>query len=209
MNRRITALILVVGLFVVSLFTQGTLAWFTDANVVEKDFYIGDLHYIYKGDFVSVVNKKFVPGETLITTDTLMLTNKSTIDSNLRLQIRFSFTDREAPFTVYEDEHFDPSCALLRYIKLTLNDSWVYDSDDECYHFKYGTGVEQYKLPIPADLDIGYDLPLLDEIYFEGDTITADFSGMQFKIKILFQAKQHEFVDWETIGTVELLDLLN
>ena len=199
--KRISLLLLTAAFIFVSVFTDKSYAWFTDTNVTQKIFQIGDIVYIYSGTLVTDPTKKYVPGEELLTSGNLTLTNKSTITTNFRVKILYSFTDIATdPDTVYTNEPYGPGCALEDYLTIGLVSKWKYDVTDDCYHYEYDTG--DYVLPIPPVE--GYTFEIINTITFDGENIKNSYSGQGFGIKILFQAKQSEFVGWTTFFEDEL-----
>lgn len=180
--------------------TQGTYAWFTDAASNLQTFEIGDIKYIYSGTLSTVSdNEIVVPGEQLLTSGNLYLNNKSKIDTNLRVQIRCHYTDQQTGQPV--DEIYGAAgCQMSSFINISMVSSWVYDSTDQCWHFKYN---DDYLIPA-STTDDGYFFNIIDTIQFNGSTIDNSLSGAVYQLKIIFQAKQANFVNWETIGTGDI-----
>lgn len=221
MKTRIAAFAIVLALVFVSLFTQGSYAWFTDIDVKKNEFRVGEIYYIYSGSLKGSGNadgtpQVVVPGEELFTSTSLILTNHSNISTNLRLQIRYSFQDLLDPTKkTYTNEVYVPGTenALSKYITLNMATGavgWEY-KNDSFYYYRYKNVAtdEAYVMPAPADLSLtSYNLSLVNSLKFNGETIDKTFSGKIFTLKLVFQAKQANFVDWVTIGTVEIDNLM-
>ncbi len=205
MKKRLLILVLTISVLTLCIFTQGTFAWFTDAAAYQKTFQIGDIKYIYSGGLItSGENEIVVPGQPLISGSSLSLTNQSSIDTNLRLQIRFSYEDQLTHETVNEIYSGGAGSAMDEFMEVLLVAGWEYRSADQCWHFKHNSSFV-----IPAATTIDGDIfSIIDSIAFNGDLVDMSLSGAIFNIKLIFQAKQAELVDWETIGMGEINNLV-
>lgn len=201
MKKRIALLLILTLTLALCFGTQGTFAWFSDTVVNQQDFEIGNVHYIYSGTLQSSdTNAIVVPGQPLITGSTLYLTNQSDIDTNLRVRIQFSYTSQTTGQPVTEAYSDDPNDVLNQFLNLSLVDGWTYDSSDECWHFHY-SGSET--IPATTTQD-GYSFAIINGLQFDGAQVDNSLSGAVFHIKLIFQAKQAGFVDWQTLGTGDI-----
>jgi len=202
MIKRITIFILVIAVLALSLLMQGTFAWFTDVALSNQTYQIGAITYVFSGSLATVQdNQIVVPGQPLITNTNLFLTNQSNIDTNLRLQIRFTYTDQITHLPV--ETIYNGTGQLNNFMDLSMVTNWVYDVTDQCWHYKYNNADN-----IPASTTVdGYAFAIITNITFDGAAIDNTLSGSIFKLKLIFQAKQANYVTWQTIGTQDIVAL--
>lgn len=204
MKRRLLLSLVFITL-ALCIFTKGTFAWFTDVVSYQKTYQIGDIHYIYSGSLLSTAEQEIVvPGQELITSESLFLTNKSKIDSNLRIQIRFSYTNQVTGLPETEIYTGNALNNINNFMLIGLDSNWIFSEADNCFHYQYGTS---YTIPA-STTEEGYSFALIDSIMFDGAKVDNTLSGATFKLQIIFQAKQMQFVDWQTIGTEEIENLV-
>ena len=204
MKKRWAILSLTIIVLTLCIFTQSTFAWFTDIASYQKTFQIGDISYTYSGTLINGQSSEIVvPGQPLITGTSLYLTNKSSIDTNLRLQIRFSYTDQITHLPVEETYSGDINNHLTNFMVMDMVSNWIYDATDHCWHYKYST---DYKIPAATTAE-GDTFVIINQIQFDGEKVDMSLSGAIFKIQLIFQAKQSELLDWVTLGTTDI-DLL-
>jgi len=144
------------------------------------------------------------PGENPPVRKNMLITNKSLINTELRVQIRYSYTDHLNPTEIYDNEIYNDSSALAKYISIVFAPNWSYDSADKCYHYIYqGTTSVLPSLVSPDS----FTFEAFESITLRSDTLDERYSGASFTAKLIFQAKQSSFVTWETLGTADLLSL--
>jgi predicted ribosomally synthesized peptide with SipW-like signal peptide len=198
----LTSLIVFLTLCVIS---KGTYAWFTDVVSYEKIYEIGDIKYIYSGTLLNTSSEEIVvPGQPLITSESLYLTNQSKIDSNLRIQIHFSYEDQITHEIVSEIYSGQAGNHINDFMAIELDSGWIYDEDDSCWHYQYDSS---YAIPA-STTETGYSFNLINAISFDGEKVDNTLSGATFHLQLIFQAKQLQFVDWQTIGTEDIENLV-
>ena len=204
MKKRITMLTLLIIVVTLCIFTQGTFAWFTDVVYNQRVFQIGNIEYVYSGTLLnSGQNELVVPGQPLITSDDLYLTNQSTIDTNLRVLIEFTYTNQLTQLPVQEIYTGTAGQQIENFMDIQMVAGWTYNSTDSCWHYLYN-GSEN----IPASTTTGgYSFDLIDSVNFDGNLVDMSLSGAIFKLTFVFQAKQTNFVNWQTIGTQDIDNL--
>jgi len=214
MVKRIVMLCLCLSIVAASFFSKGTYAWFNASVANQKILNIGDLSYEYQGDFIALaVGERVVPDQELLynsveDSSDLVVINKSSIDSQLRAQIRYSYTDYLDPLQVYVNQPYflGAGCPLYNnYLIVSIDPNWIYNSTDECYYYNYG-GYDEIIPALPVPVGSGEAFVFSDSIKFK-ETLTENLSGAQFNVRIIFQAKQANLVNWSTIGYTELNNL--
>ena len=213
MKYRIILLIMACAVLISSLFIGGTMAWFSDNINKELVFESGSIKYIISGELINDGGGEeytlVVPGQSLTDNNgEVVLTNKSSIDTQLRMQILFSYTNGSG--ITHNDVLYSPEDNEHKfYIDIALNSGWAYKEYVstnppgviKAYEFK-DTGGEFF-LPAASDPVAGYTIPLLEGLYFSGDNINEDFAGSVFSLKLFFQVKQKNIAAWQDIGVLD------
>lgn len=216
---RITLLIMCCAVLTTSLFTGGTMAWFSNSIAKEIVFESGSIKYTISGELINDGNTDgytiVVPGQLLTDNDgNVILTNKSNIDTQLRMQILYSYVETLPDGTEipHNDVPYSPEAGgLTEFMDITLHPKWSYIEENvsdepgagviKCFEFEYSQG--NFSLPKAADPSVGEDIPLLQSISFSGTNITPEFSGTTFALKLFFQVKQKNIATWQDLGTLD------
>ena len=205
MKKRYLLLSLIITSLTLSVFTRGTFAWFTDAVSFQKTYEIGDIRFLFSGSLLSTTSEEIVvPGQDLITSQSLYLTNQSKIDTNLRIQIHFSYVDQISGEVISEIYTGDITNNLNNFLLIELGNNWLFDENDDCFHYFHD---DYFIIPASTDEE-GFSFDLINSITLDGEKIDNSLSGATFYIQIIFQAKQMQFVNWQTIGVEEIEDLV-
>jgi len=186
-NKKIIIVLSILILAVIGAMTNIIVAWLTDTDQTgPTDFTLGDVTFTWSGE---ITQNLAVPGENIVTTP-FVLTNASTIDTELRvkLEIESSFLEGDA----------------TDYVDYTIADGWVFDVD--YYYYRGNDTVQEGELP-----DIKYKIPttvetisVLTGLVLDGSKVGNDFSGTDFTLTFTFQAKQAQYVSWSQLGTAEI-----
>ena len=195
---RITFFSILSLLLVVSLFMQGTFAWYSDVKQVSTVLEAGNINYVYTGSLIG--SSKIVPGQTLINDFMMTLTNRSSIDTNLRVKIFYSYMDIRTGVENPPEEYYK-GCPLDSYMDFALSNDWVYDSDDNFFYYK----GKDYT--IPAGSSVSNDTFTLISAFKLLESVDNMLSGSTFSLKAVFQSKQKEIATWTDIGTADIIPL--
>jgi|GEM_PF-5854157 len=213
-------LLLVAAAITASLLTQGTYAWFTDFTVNEKTFKIGLIEYtatdtLMKDDVSE--NLMIVPGEDLYTSGELSVVNHSNISTQIRFKVFISYTPAGTTVPLWTDRVYTeqkngaPPYEIGDMIILDIDFGWKInttadDEDEGLYCYEYcGAGSTPAVVPPAAGKTLGErTLKVFDQLTLDGDVMDNTFSGAEFTIKFVFQAKQYEYIEWENLGVSEL-----
>ncbi|HEY8445131.1 MAG TPA: hypothetical protein VIK94_03260 [Bacilli bacterium] len=122
-----------------------------------------------------VTSSPVVPGENIITTP-YQLQNLSSIPTELRLKLFFDSSSNDVSHL------FD---------QITLSNHWVLN-DDGYYYFQNVITPENQEIRV------------LENLVLDGKVVNNDYSGSEISIRVLFEAKQAEYVSWEQLGTANI-----
>lgn len=183
MNKKRIWILLMALAVTLGLITGGVLAWLTDTKTTpEKTFTVGDVTYIWTEGVITSDN--VVPGQNLITT-AFNLMNTSNVESELRLLIHITYLEGAIP---------TDASNLVEY---TLASGWVLETTDGYYYYRPGVEVDgKYPIAPATKVDV------LSELSLDGSLVGNSFSGKVFTIKIIFEAKQANYVTWAQLGTI-------
>lgn len=212
MRRRII-LFLLIGITALYLVTPGTFAWFSDTMVNEKVFQSGEIVYELSDHMIdSEQTPVIVPGQHLYATNSLNVTNKSSIPTHMRLRITISCFDKEGEVLIPEYVYVPPPADPLddnpdHILFLELDENWVFDSDANCYNLQADSA--DYILPAYDEDAVSETVyPVFSSLFLDGDKVDNDFAGAAVTITLTIQGKQAHFVDWLTLGTYAI-DLIS
>lgn len=214
MKRRIAALILSIAIVVGILSYQGSFAWFVSS--ASKNQYISVAVVNYGSgaslDSMNVYDDGttyIMPGDNLIVlngvSSKFVVTNSSSINTQIRLKIEYtSYESGSANTVTYQGSDDEPLSVTFPENKWSFYKS----SDEDSYFYYMGS---EYKTQQLQSLDDVYDIKptetsieAIDSISYKNDSsvVSADvYSNSNVSVKIVFEAKQADFVSWETIGT--------
>ena len=210
MKNRIFCLILcLVIIFGFASFSQ-TGAWFSSGTAKHQYLSSGKFNFLLTGELESSDEGDVLPGMELVSTP-LMLENYSSISSQLRIDILYSYYDSKGNYIEnqkYNNE--DENSVLL----VTLDSNWIKDSEDGFYYYK----SKNYIIPARNDEDIEayeagetfvYDntspdsiISLISSLKFDGEKTTVANSGKTVSVKILVESKQANYVTWTELGSI-------
>ena len=129
----------------------------------------------------------------------MFIESTSSIASQLRIKIVYGYGDEA-------EAVFDNSDTSPLTVELTDTSLWEY-KDGYLYYGTYDAATKSSAV-IPA-----YDateegaastvIPLFNSIRYSGEnTESIMISGKALAVKVIFEARQSEYVDWETVGTI-------
>lgn len=156
-------------------------AWLVDSKTTDQIILrSGKVEYILAGDTAKGL---VVPGQNLITTK-YTITNNSTVDSQLRIKLTIKLGDDELAL---DDEKIFTTIGLGSDFTLR-EDKFYYYQDVE------GVLLTTYKTPIN----------IIETLILDGVYVQNEYSGQTVKLIITIQAKQADFVDWQTLIDEEI-----
>lgn len=140
------------------------------------EFEMGNLSYSVTGNIEA---NYLYPGKNIVTTS-YKITNSSTIDTEIRISLRFYFggsyiTPVELADYV-EEEGFD-----FNLTDFTLTDG-----------FYYYDGI------VTPDIT---EITLFTKIIFDGWIVRNEYESTDFKVELTFHAKQKDNVSWTSLGS--------
>ena len=208
-NRIICLILCLVIIFGFASFSQ-TGAWFSSGTAKHQYLSSGKINYLLTGELESSDEGDVLPGMELVST-ALMLENYSSISSQLRINILYSYYGSDGTFI--QNEKYD-NADEDSVLSVTLDSNWIKDSEDGCYYYK----SKNYIIPARSDEDIeAYEagetvihdntapdsvISLISSLKFDGEKTTIANSGKTVSVKILVESKQANYVTWTELGSI-------
>ena len=225
MKNKIICLVLSVALLVGLAAANGAYAWFTLSSGGslggvggKHSFATGNVGYILTGDFSSDFDgTEIVPEDELLASfDSeknavdiekiseypeckMFIESTSSIDTQLRIKVVYGYGDKT-------EVAFDNSETSPLTVEFTDPTLWSYNGG----YLYYGAFDEtkQSSAVIPA-FDATVEgatpnvIPLFNSIRYSGENTENNMiSGKTLNVKVIFEARQSEFVDWTKVGTI-------
>lgn len=168
-------------LFSISILVLLTATVFIYAALTDRDtkgpikYQVGKFEYVVSGDIMS---NYIYPGINLVT-ENYSITNNSTVDTEIRIKVRFYLKD-----TWYEIENF------YDYVEETgfdFNNSYWTENNGYLYYNETLVGGEV--------------INLFTKIILDGHVIKNDYEGKPMQIELIIHAKQKDNVSWESLGS--------
>jgi hypothetical protein len=179
-KKKFIAILALLFLAIAALTANLIVAWLTDtAQTGPTKFQLGHVEFTWDGE---VSQDLVVPGENIVATD-YTLVNKSTIRTELRFKIEI--------YSEYLDDDGSD------YVILTIDDGWVLETDGFYYYRGSDTVVDEDKYKILPETET---ITVITGIELDGSKVGNDFSSSSFTITLVFEAKQSDYVDWDTLG---------
>ena len=193
-NKKMIGLFLIVLAALVLITTYTISAWLTDTDTTgETSFTIGQVVYQWEGALIEAAEgEHVVPGQELVEEE-FILTNASTVSSELRL--KFTSTIKAVPEITDARE----------YLLTAFDEDWYYNASDDYYYYcgditpVTEDEVEKYK--ISAD---NQELSVLTSLKLDGSKVGNEFRLLNLTIK-WFSNKQSDYVTWQQLGTIIFL----
>lgn len=163
-----------------------TVAWLTDTKSSTTNFVMGDVSYdcAFSLNTQSIV----VPGEPLFSSSAVVITNKSTVKTNLRAMISITSDGLDAS----------------NLVSISLNGNWVKDVDGYWYYISKPTTLTDRSADIDAVTgDTGVTIPFDISMSFDGSLVGKSHSGKTYTVTITIEGKQAEYVLWENMANID------
>lgn len=158
-------------------------AYYVDTETTEPiEFVVGDVSFLYQGD---LKEQLVVPGENLVLTP-LALTNQSSILTELRMKIEVTST-------------VTGSLALDDIFIHDLSSDWVLEVDG--FYYYRGLDTDQTEIGKYKILTSTTSIAIISNLELDGYVIRNEHEGETITVKITFQAKQADYVNWATLGS--------
>lgn len=184
-------IVLIVSLVVVlAAATYGiTSAWLTDTDNEAETFTMGDVSYKLSGALIANTNP-IVPGQDLVGTD-FVVTNASTVASQLRIQITYTTVSGGTPTTGIVYTGATGGDGIITDISAS---TWTYS---ENYWYLGATADDTIAVNTTA-------YTMFTSLSYNGALIGNDYQAATgLTITITFQAKQDGYVEWADMGSID------
>jgi hypothetical protein len=184
-------IVLIVSLVVVlAAATYGiTSAWLTDTDNEAETFTMGDVSYTLSGALIANTNP-IVPGQDLVGTD-FVVTNASTVASQLRIQITYTTVSGGTPTTGIVYTGATGGDGIITDISAS---TWTYSNN---YWYLGATADDTIAVNTTA-------YTMFTSLSYNGALIGNDYQAATgLTITITFQAKQDGYVEWADMGSID------
>lgn len=184
-------IVLIVSLVVVlAAATYGiTSAWLTDTDNEAETFTMGDVSYTLSGALIANTNP-IVPGQNLVGTD-FVVTNASTVASQLRIQITYTTVSGGTPTTGIVYTGATGGDGIITDISAS---TWTYSNN---YWYLGATADDTIAVNTTA-------YTMFTSLSYNGALIGNDYQAATgLTITITFQAKQDGYVKWADMGSID------
>ena len=193
-NKKILILLITFLLTALTLITS-TFAWITSLNRSGNIIFVtGEVKYVLTGSLEEY--DLIIPETPLIEDQPYVLTNQSSIDSELRIKILYQFSEEEI------DEN-----AWLLFDEKSIGDSPTNKLGGKLNSegtFSYSDGFWYYSKDNNSTILAGEEvqITILEELYANGLACgNNECSKKNLYIKLIFQAKQKNYVTWAELGS--------
>ncbi len=185
--------------------SAGAVHLFTTGNVGYE--LVGDLAYPESADTIIPEDELLVAlgdEEKLASDETckMYLKNTSSVDSQLRIKILYDYGD------VTENVYSAADAESPLTVEFSGDATWTYDNG----YFYYGTYdaeanssdvIPAYVIPEEGTAPDPEVIPLFSSIRYSGEnTVSENISGKTLTVKVIFEARQSEYVNWTDVGTI-------
>ncbi len=207
MKKRIICMILsLVAVFSFFGF-ESTQAWFAAGEDKQQILAAGDLKFEVIGELNQSTTEgevqKVLPGDKVTPEGGIKITNKSNIDSNLRVKVAFTYSDENG----VHEEFF--TGATTDYIKVEFaneNNNWA--SKGNYYYYYSDPANDDMRIPAVTGAEgENNEIPFITAIEFNGEKITEDFQGTVASVTVMLESKQADYVTWENLGSIGTIEL--
>ena len=225
MKKKILALIIVLAVTVSVLALGRSLGWFISGGGGDpykaQTIEYGDMEFslvggcdIHPAYIDEVESKEYAaPGENMIYVESstpgvlipgsLKVLNKSTITTNLRVKIVYSWwntTTTALEPVFYGDRTDDFEVKNASGMPLgTPGDGWTYDSSTKCWNYLPGGNA----IPAVANPAAGEEITLLSSLGYSSameDARLLIYKNLNVTVKFKVEAKQADYVNWSVVS---------
>lgn len=222
MKKKVIAgiVILVVAIGVIAF--KPTLAWFVrngpaQSQDVDLGYFeislVGGTDCEIRPAFIdpnsSPPNKEYAaPGENMLFLEKaqdvwepgpLVVLNKSTILTNLRVKIEYTYITAGGVAT---QEVYRPTQMTDFVVDFDEPDDWVYDAVTGCWNYRYGGTAGTIAIPAATDLINGETITLINSIGYSAALGRGNiYENKDVTVKLKVEAKQAEYGTWTQVGS--------
>jgi hypothetical protein len=148
-----------------------------DAGIVS----VGDITYQINGGFISETEIIY-PSKDLVTPN-IIISNQSTIETQIRLKITYTLIDDTSTSNkIYKNDATDD-------LSVVFGSAYVLDGD---YWYYQNTSYM---------IDVGANVPVINAMYYDGQTSSNEYANENINIEIILQVKQADNVSWLDLTT--------
>lgn len=212
MKKRIAALIASLAVVLGLMSSQGSGAWFVTAVKRAQNIDIAVINFDSETEFLGTLEEDYYgvpciyPGQNLVLLNnknaTLTMTNSSSIDTQVRVKIEYtSYAAGSARTVTYSGSGADDL-----HVEFANPSQWLPYSDNMGNTYFYYVGPN-YGSSVLTDIDDVYsitpavpNLDIIKSVYYDKNVDTADYSGNEVTVNIIFEAKQADYVGWSSLG---------
>lgn len=220
MKNKIICLVLSLVLLGSLVGANGAYAWFVSSTGgasgsagAEHLFTTGNIGYTLVGDlYNSDENNKIIPEQELLVALSdddklsdencrMYLKSTSSVDSQLRIRILYDYGDKS-------DEVYDGKTDSPLTVEFADGATWTFDNG-YFYYDTYdsktssSTVIPAYVIPEDGTVPEPEVITLFKSIRYSGEnTESSAISGKTLDVKIIFEARQSEYVNWTDVGKI-------
>ena len=187
-------------------FATASYAWIirshNSGNII---FVTGEVKYELVGELKEEDLK--IPKQELVEKK-FELTNNSTIETELRIEIKYQFstdgTIDASNWILFDgdsvNETNNNASLVIGVLSSNTDFVWNYDTVDTANYYWYLSykGSET----IPAET---LDIPVMENLYINGNASGNENATKHLIVHITFQAKQQKYVGWDELGAITVV----
>lgn len=205
----VLSLVFLLGIFGVN----GTFAWFIDYEGIGEG--VSSLHNFKSGNIDYVVSegglKTLSAGERIqpekeLLAAPLTLINRSSVDTQLRIKVYYTYfkADSSSASGYVKSDNHSLVGETAPFVADIDENYWKYNLYDDCFYYET---AETSIISAMTNEEAPQTIPLFTSMRYSGENsilpTTAFKDDNVFKITLVFQAKQANYVEWEDIGEIQ------
>lgn len=194
MKRNVKVLISIMALFILAItLATSSYAWFVSLKRSGTIIFVsGEVRYDLVGN---LEEQEYIVPEKPLVEEAYVLTNKSTIDTEIRMQLYYQFANGNSEIDNESWVAYDGE--LNQQIKANIGNDWVYYKG--CWYYGKIDGDNVSGTVIKGSENT--QITVLESLCVSGNNYgNKGELNKKLVIKIVFQAKQKEYVDWDELG---------
>lgn len=208
MKKKKLIILIICSVIMLAGIVGATYAWLTDEKNGTSTFTIGDITYAIN---TPSNGTNVVPGQNLLGSTAVSIKNKSNVKSNVRLQINATASNGT------DTETWKIAQSTLNNGKVVLGSitdklimvptaGWTYEdptnnSIDDGYWY-LGSSTTPTEIAVSTDLTNGIEIASISYVTLNGNVVGNNYSNWTITFQIVLQAKQSEYVDWVSLGSI-------
>jgi hypothetical protein len=214
MKKKALAIIIVLAAAVGIFAFRSSFAWLPSEFQKSQDVSIGDLSYTFEGELQAayIDENTFIeyaaPGENMMyvggVPGTLKALNLSTITTNLRIRIDYTYYDTgTSSFVTVAYGEKPAGTDDFDVLFSSVDGTFEYNSGTKCWDFKPAGAPlgNLYEIPAAAQ-PVSDEISLINSMSYSSNIPTGSvYEDENVTVKLTVEAKQSDYVDWETVYT--------